>query len=140
MKEVNRIRKIVAVRTTQRDISAMHLQLAKHRTAWAEQQLQQARLQMQEASRREPGQEFFPGQMERIDVEQTAAREEIAAWQEWKYIAEREQESAREKVKAQHLLLRQSERMEERAEKENQARISAAEQEHEDEQASRRRS
>ncbi len=138
MNKVKRLQRIVAVRTTQRNLSAMDLQTAKGQTQHAQDELLKAEQKLQQASQgAAKGALLSPGQMERMDVARTAAREEIAAWQVEKLCAEQREESARLKVEAQQVLLKQSEKLEERAEKENQARLSAAEKRIEDERAGR---
>ena len=138
MREVKRLKRIVAVRTTQRDISAMRLMEAKHRTEHAKDQLDQAEKQLEAASQLVgAGEQLTPLDLERMDAERIAAWEEIAVWQVNKENAEQAEETARTQVEAQHLMLRQSERLGERAEKSHQKRLSDAERQHHDEQASR---
>lgn len=138
MRELNRLKRIVAVRTTQRDISAMRLLEARQKVERARNQLSQAERQLAKAS--QPvlsGEQLTPLDLERMDAERIAALEEIAAWQASKETAERDEESARSRVEAQHVMLRQSERLEERAEQRHQRRISAVERQQHDERASR---
>lgn len=139
MTEVRRLRRIVAVRTTQRDICAMRLLQAKQRTEHAKDQLSQAERQLEEASLPPAliGEPLTPMDLERMDAARIAAWEEIAVWQASKESAELAEETARTQVEAQHLRLRQSERLGERAERSQKQRVSAAEQQLHDEQASR---
>jgi hypothetical protein len=138
MREVKRLKRIVAVRTTQRDICALRLLEAKQKTEHAKDQLSQAERQLEAAS--QPvvtGEQLTPMDLERMDAARIAAWEEIAVWQVNKENAEQAEETARSKVEAQHLMLRQSERLGERAERTHQQRVTAAEQQLHDEQASR---
>lgn len=139
MNEVKRLKRIVAVRTTQRDISAQKLMEAKGRLSHADGQFFAATQRLEAAQKKAViGAELSPAELERMDVATTAAREDMAAWQEKKLEAYMEQEQARERVKAQHILLRQSELMGERAKKEEQTRQNTAQQQREDERAPRR--
>lgn len=138
MREVKRLKRIVAVRTTQRDISAMRLMEAKQRTEHAKVQLNQAEQQLEAASQLVgPGEQLTQMDLERMDAARIAAWEEIAVWQVNKENAEQAEETARTQVEAQHLMLRQSERLGEKAERTHQQRVSAAERQLHDEQASR---
>jgi hypothetical protein len=138
MREVKRLKRIVAVRTTQRDISAMRLMEAKQQTVHAKDQLGQAERQLEEASQLVgAGVQLTPLDLERMDAARIAAWEEIAVWQVNKENAERAEETARSQVETQHLMLRQSERLGERAEQSHQKRLSAAERQLHDEQAGR---
>lgn len=138
MREVKRLKRIVAVRTTQRDICALRLLQAKQQTEHAKDQLSQAERQLEEASQLvAAGEQLTPMDLERMDAERIAAWEEIAVWQVNKENAEQAEETARTQVEAQHLMLRQSERLGERAERTHQQRLSAAERKLHDEQASR---
>jgi hypothetical protein len=138
MNEVKRLHRIVAVRTTQRDISVQHLTDARGRVRHASDQLTLAKQRMDEAQKKAVvGAKLSPADLERMDMAKAAAREEIAAWRERKEAALGEQEAARERVKAQHTLLRQSELMGERAEKEERGRQESAARKREDERAGR---
>ncbi len=138
MNQVKRLKRIVAVRSTQRDISAQRLLTAKGHLQHADLQLAAATQCMTEAQKKAvSGADLSPREMERMDVAKTAAREEMAAWQTQKEEAQRAQESARERVKAQHILLRQSELLGERAEKEQRTAQNALAQKRADERATR---
>lgn len=140
MKEVARLRRIVAVRTAQRDLSALRLQEAQRQRLLAEQQLAHAEQKLIDAAQPAPrGEQLTQIDLERMDMARIAAWEEIAEWQQSKHNAVLAQESARSQVEAQHLALRQSERLEGQAAQKWQQRLSAEEQRLADERASRGR-
>lgn len=134
MREIKRLRRIVAVRTTQRDLSAMQLLQAQRQKDAAEEQRDRAEARFREAAGRAGLTEaVLPGTLERMDANQAAARAERNLWEAEVTRAAQVQAKARAHVEAQHRLLQQSERLTTQAVKEEARQRGAAEQKATDE-------
>lgn len=138
MRELTRLRRLLALRTTQRDLSALRLQEALRRSAETQQQLEQADAAYQASSQRgDLPTELDATMLERLDLSQAAAREDRAFWSGAAQRADQQADAAREIALRQEKLRQHSEDRTADARVAVQRRVQKAEQQLLDERAGR---
>lgn len=138
MRELTRLRRLLALRTTQRDLSALRLQDALRRAAETQQQLEQADEAYQASSQRGGlPTELDATMLERLDLSQAAAREDRAFWSGAAQHADQQADTAREIALRQEKLRQHSEEKTAEARVAVQRRVQKVEQQLLDERAGR---
>mgnify|MGYP000013390543 CR=1 FL=1 len=138
MRELTRLRRLLALRTTQRDLSALRLQDALRCAAETQQQLEQADAAYQASSQRGGlPTELDATMLERLDLSQAAAREDRAFWSGAAQQADQQADTARELALRQEKLRQHSEEKTAEARVAVQRRVQKVEQQLLDERAGR---
>lgn len=110
MRELTRLRRLLALRTTQRDLSALRLQEALRCAAETQQQLTQADAAYQASAQRgDLPKDLDATMLERLDLSQAAAREDRAFWSGAAQRADQQADAAREIALRQEKLRQHSE-------------------------------